>query len=168
MLFSAIFTNIFRPFFMKKSILIMLLIFTGGSVLFSQITEGDDGVYYDGGNKAYTGIYKEFWENGNSRIEMPLKKGLKDGETFLYFENGVKNEIRAYKMGRMHGTWITWNEVGKKIAEANYLKGKKHGKWYVWDDNGTMRYDMTYRKGEKTGTWFMWDENGKLISQKSY
>jgi antitoxin component YwqK of YwqJK toxin-antitoxin module len=168
MLFSAIFTNIFRPILMKKSLLILLLLTICGSFLFSQITEGDEGVYYDANGKTFTGIHKEYWENGNVKIEMPLKKGIKDGETYLYFENGTKNEVRAYKKGKMHGTWVTWDEKGNKIAEANYMKGKKHGKWFVWDENGTLRYDMTYKKGEKTGKWMMWDEKGKLIMEKEH
>ncbi len=151
-----------------KQTIILFFLFIGSSHLFSQITEGTDGRYFDQNNKPYSGIHKEFWKNDILKLEMPLKKGLKDGEVILYFENGTKNEIRAYKKGQMHGTWITWDEKGNKIAEANYIKGKKNGKWFVWDENGTLRFDMTYKKGEKTGKWMMWDEKGVLIMEKSH
>ena len=112
----------------------------------------DGDLFFGEGNKPFTGLYKEYWENGNTKVEIPLKKGVINGEMILYFSDKSRNEIRAYRSGKMHGTWITWDEKGNMIAEASYRNGKKDGKWYVWDENGTKRYDMTYRRGEKRGT----------------
>lgn len=153
---------------MKKISLILVALSIGLIPVLAQITEGEDGIYYDKNKKPYTGVFTEYWPNGNLKMELPIKKGLKDGQANLYFENSGKNEIRSFKGGKMHGTWVTWNEKGTKIAEANYLNGKKHGKWLIWDDNGILRYDMTYKKGDKTGTWLMWDEEGKIIMEKSH
>jgi antitoxin component YwqK of YwqJK toxin-antitoxin module len=152
---------------MKKHLSIFFLTILCHSLIGQQITEGDDGKYYQN-NKPYTGIYQETWDNGNLKLEIPLRKGLKNGNVILYHENAGKSEVRAYKKGKMHGTWITWDEEGNKLAEANYSNGRKHGKWYVWDENGTKRYDMTYQKGDKTGIWYMWDEEGRLIMEKDH
>ncbi len=112
---------------MKKSLIILsaLLISISG---FSQIIEGEDGLYYNEKSQLYTGVYTEFYESGQKRIELNLVEGKKDGEVILYFENGSKKEIRKYKMNLMHGTWITWNEQTVKVAEANYNMGNKDGK----------------------------------------
>lgn len=130
--------------------------------------ETDGELFYGEGNKPFTGQYREYWENGNTKVEIPLKAGVINGDMIIYFSDRSRNEIRAYKSGKMHGTWITWDEKGNKIAEASYRNGKKNGKWYVWDENGTMRYDMTYKNGEKSGSWIMWDERGNIIMEKEY
>lgn len=152
---------------MKRFISIISLAIICHSLIGQQITEGEDGKYYQN-SKPYTGVYQEYWENGNLKIEIPLRKGVKNGNVMLYHENSSKHEVRAYKKDKMHGTWMIWDDKGNKLAEANYSNGRKHGKWFVWDENGIKRYDMTYRKGEKAGTWFMFDEEGKLIMEKDH
>jgi antitoxin component YwqK of YwqJK toxin-antitoxin module len=153
---------------MKRLFIIATLISFNLILQGQKITEGQDGLYYGENNKPFSGLNIEYWQNGNIKIEMPLKKGLMHGDVVLYFDNQKRNEVRAYKGGNMHGKWTTWNEKGSIIAEASYKNGQKNGKWYVWDENGTKRYDMTYIKGEKTGIWYMWDENGVLIMEKDY
>ena len=149
----------------------ILLLFTGllyFAVSFSQIIEDENGIYYDDNKKLYNGTYIEFYDNGNKKIEINIVDGYKDGETFLYFQDGTLNEIRAYKKGKMDGTWTTYSNEGKKTAIANYTDNKKDGAWTIWDENGTKRYEMEYTNGERSGTWNMWDENGELVSKKEY
>jgi antitoxin component YwqK of YwqJK toxin-antitoxin module len=146
------------------SILITIAIASAAQINTSK--EGE--VFYGEGNKPFTGVFHEYWENGNIKQAVPFRKGIISGEVVVYFSDKSRNEIRSYKSGKMHGIWITWDEKGNKIAEASYRKGKKDGKWYVWDENGTLRYDMTYKNGEKSGTWFMWDEKGTILMEKKY
>lgn len=147
---------------------IVLLISMLCSISYSQLNISEDGLYYDENNELYSGNYIEFHSNGNKRIELNLKDGLKDGEVHIFFENGTLNEIRTYKAGVMHGTWTMWNNIGIKIGVANYQDNLKHGEWFIWDENGQMRFSMFYNKGEKSGTWKMWNENGELISEAKY
>lgn len=152
---------------MKKiSIILIFILYT--FTLKAQILKGEDGVYYDKQNNPYTGTYTEYFENGQIKIEMQIKSGLKHGIIKMFFKTGQINEIRAYYQNLMDSTWQSWNENGVKIGEANYSRSVKHGKWYIWDENGTLRYDMTYDKGKKTGTWYIYNESGKLISSKNY
>ncbi|MEA3443366.1 MAG: toxin-antitoxin system YwqK family antitoxin, partial [Bacteroidota bacterium] len=134
-----------------KKIAFIIIVLSLAFPMFSQIIEGNDGLFYTEQNNLYSGLYTEFFENGQKRIELNLVDGKRDGEVILYFKSGEKNEIRKYKMNLMHGTWTTWNEQSVKIAEANYNNGKKNGKWFIWDENGTLRYNMTYKDGKKTG-----------------
>ena len=134
----------------------------------AQITEGENGLYYDGSGKLFSGIYTEKYDDGTVKTQMSVTNGRKNGLTVIFFPNGKKNELRMYKNNLLHGTWETWNQQGQKTAEANYANDKKNGKWYVWDDNGVMRYDMTYFEGEKAGTWSMWNSKGELTGQKEY
>lgn len=146
----------------------LYMIFVAQGKLFAQISEDENGIYYDESKNLYNGTYIEFHDNGVKKIEMNIKDGLKDGETTLYSMEGKISEIRSFKMGKMDGTWTTFNESDQKMAVANYQNDKKHGKWMIWDENGVKRYEMEYIEGTRSGTWFMWDENGKLISEKTY
>ena len=38
--------------------------------VFAQISQGENGIYYNEGNQPYTGVYIEFYSNGNKRVEM--------------------------------------------------------------------------------------------------
>ncbi len=152
---------------MKKLSLLIGLILLGVLGSQAQSIKEVDGVYYRG-STPYTGFYTSVYSNGNTRLEMNLIDGEKDGEVLVYFENGELNEIRSYKRNIMHGSWITYNEHKQKIGLANYQDGKKHGEWKIWDDQGNLLYDMYYRNGEKTGVWKQFDSNGKLISEREF
>jgi antitoxin component YwqK of YwqJK toxin-antitoxin module len=146
----------------------ILFIFFISGAKGQDLTKGDDGLFYGPDNKPFTGAYEEFYPSGQLKMKMNVAKGLVDGQVYLYFSNGVTNEIRSYKEGEMHGQWITWNEQGQKIAEAEYYDGLKHGKWYVWNDEGVLLYDMSYNHGARSGTWKMFDHTGALVSEKDF
>ena len=135
---------------------------------FAQSIKEVNGIYKVG-IKPYTGRYVSVYENGNTKTEMNLKKGLKHGEARVYFENGTLNEIRSYKKNTIDGTWVTYNGNGTKVAVANYKNGKKHGEWKVWDENGKLIYEMNYLNGEKSGTWKRYSpETGEVINERTF
>jgi len=144
---------------------IFIMIFTSG---FAQVRQGSDGLYCDSHGKLFTGTSYEYYADSVVQASIEITKGIPDGLTKIYFENGNLEEVRPFHHGLKHGTWEKWNRQGIKIAEAGYYEDLKDGKWYVWDDSGTLRYDMTYDKGQKTGTWLMFDELGKPSGEKKY
>jgi antitoxin component YwqK of YwqJK toxin-antitoxin module len=151
-----------------KTFVSIILLSILSTICFGQLTESEDGLYYDENNHLYTGSYIEFYGNGNKRIELNLINGLKDKQVFLYFEDGTTNEIRSYKAGKKDGTWEMWNEKGVKVGVANYKDNLKDGEWFIWDTNGILRFSMLYNKGKKDGSWKMWNEKGELINQIDY
>ncbi len=135
---------------------------------FAQDIRESGGIYYSG-SKPYTGTYTSRYDNGNVKMSMSLKDGLKHGETRIYFESGKLNEICSYKKNLMDGTWTTCNENGIRVAVANYKEGKKHGEWKVWDDQGRLIYEMNYTDGEKSGVWKRYDPaTGKVTSERDF
>ncbi len=154
---------------MRVLIALITLFLTLSSAATGQnIVRESDGLFYNENNRLYTGTYREYHENGNVKLEIPVRRGLKNGQVILYFGDGSKNEIRSYRSGEMHGTWITWGKSGNRIAQAVYRRGLKDGNWYIWDDAGQLRYDMNYKRGDRTGTWKMFDEAGNLVMAQSY
>ncbi|MCX6308291.1 MAG: hypothetical protein NTY32_05470, partial [Bacteroidia bacterium] len=81
--------------------------------------------------KLYTGGYKEFYDNGELKLEMMIVQGKPEGPYVVYFQNGRPNEVRSYHDGKFHGVWRTYNENGMLISQAEYLENKKHGRWMV-------------------------------------
>lgn len=150
---------------MKKLLLLFVVLIAFD--VNAQTLELKNGKYYQDG-KLFSGVYKESATSEKQISEMAIKKGLLEGESVYYYENGNKSELRSYKKGLKHGTWYTWDQQGNKTAEACYKKDLKEGKWYIWDEKGQKRYEMNYIKGEKEGTWYMWDEKGTLTMEKTY
>ncbi len=134
----------------------------------SQTLQLKDGKYLDNEGLPYTGVYREFHENGAVKLEIELIDGIKDGKVNLYFEDGKIHEVYSYKQNLMDGLWLTYNTENIKTAEANYLNDKKDGTWKIWDDNGNLLYLMQYKNGEKTGTWIKYNDKGEEIARKTY
>jgi antitoxin component YwqK of YwqJK toxin-antitoxin module len=152
---------------MKKTIMILssLLLWTSA---FSQVTLGDDGIYYDKDQKPFTGEYREYFDNGQAKQDMILLNGRIDGKVNLWYRSGKLKEIRMFRSGLRDGLWISYNELEIKTGEASYKEDQKDGPWRIWDENGTLRYEMYYRKGQKTGLWIMYDAEGKKLNEKQY
>jgi len=153
-----------KIFFLTITCLILLPAISYGQV----INLNKENIYVDQKGKPYSGVYKEYFDNGKVKLEMKLKKGFKNGKVSIYFENGNIHEIYSYKNNQMDGLWLTYNEKGIKTAEARYLNDRKNGEWKVWDDNGTLIYLMYYTNGAKSGTWIKYNEKGEEIAKKTY
>lgn len=147
-------------------LLFAALVFT--ATLSAQEVILKNGKYYNSGKKLYTGLVKEYDDNGALKSGIWISNGLLDSISTFYFPSGNKQEQRSYSQGKKHGLWIIWDANGTKTAEARFTDGKKDGFWYVWDEKGTKRYEMFYTAGEKRGVWFIWDSNGKLITETKY
>lgn len=152
---------------MKQSLFILLFSLMALS-LTAQPVVNEQGLYLDETYQPFTGVYKEFYPDGQAKLEIDFKEGLLDGNYTLWFENDQINEIRFFKAGLKENTWRTYNRQGIKIAEAGFLNNQKHGKWLIWDDTGSLRYDMYFREGKRSGIWKIYNESGEIISSKDY
>ena len=152
---------------MKKAFLVVsgLICFLAG---YSQISQGEDGLYYGKDHKLFSGDYREYWDNGQLKQQMLVTDGKMDGQVTLWYRTGTIREIRMFENGLREGKWISYNELGLKTGEAGYSVDLKEGLWRVWDEKGILRYEMFYRKGQKAGLWIMYDENGNKVSEKRY
>jgi len=79
---------------MRKLLTSFILSFFIISSCFSQDILKKDGRYVNKNNELFTGIYKEYYENGKLNVEMSLKDGLQDGKKNIYYENEEKKEKR--------------------------------------------------------------------------
>ncbi len=158
---------------MKITKIILVLFFK--AILFSVIAisaqikqDSATGLYYDSQGNPYTGIYKEYNDDGLLLRKLQFLDGQFNGENTVFFADGGIKEIQSYKAGLMDGTWTTYNQSGIKTAEAGYRQGKKHGPWFIWNDEGILMFEMYYDKGDRSGTWVKYAENGEVINSMDY
>lgn len=158
---------------MAKTKIFRLLIFI--AFLFSIISinaqvkkDSATGLYLDTQGDPYTGIFREYNEDGLLVRKLQLLNGQFNGENTVFFADGSVKEIQSYRAGLMDGTWITYNQSGIKTAEASYQQGKKHGPWFIWNDEGILMFEMYYDNGNRSGTWVKYAENGEVIDSMKY
>jgi len=96
---------------MKKIILYTILFFGLIANVYSQNIVKKDGKYVDEKNEPFTGVYKEYYDNGQLKSEISLSNGLLDDKSYFYHKDGSKKEIRAYRDGKMHDKWISWSST---------------------------------------------------------
>ena len=82
------------------------------------------------------GTHKEWWENGNKKLQGRYKSGHKNGRWVGYFENGKIKSETNYKNGIEDGLDTRWHKNGVKHSKGTYQKGEKVGEWNYWDDQG--------------------------------
>ena len=111
-----------------------------------------------------TGTVKYYYENGGLWMEIPYKKGKKEGLEKMYAETGTLAIETPYKGGKENGIEIHYDGNGNLWEEIPYKNGKEEGiaKWYY--ENGKLQKEISFKKGKKEGTVKIYDENGKLLA----
>lgn len=112
--------------------------------------------------------YKEFYENGQLRIE--YSGGFGDDGRFLlhgketwYYENGDVNYTVNYDLGRKVGVESYWNSNGQKIWEWKH-RTDGVSEWHQWWGNGIKKAESTWINMKCEGRAKVWDYKGNLVS----
>ena len=105
-------------------------------------------------NKPFTGIaYSTSTVSEKKLQESKYLKGLRHGTHKEWWENGNKKLQGRYKSGHKNGRWVGYFENGKIKSETNYKNGIEDGLDTRWHKNGVKHSKGTYQKGEKVGEW---------------
>lgn len=75
----------------------------------------DDYIPDDPNNK----IYKEVYQNGQTKVEFELKDGFRHGDYREYYENGNIKIKGQYNRDHKDGTWKIYDENGKLLKKIN-------------------------------------------------
>ena len=65
-------------------------------------------------NEEFSGRIVDKWENGNNKIEIRVKDGLKHGTLKEWFSNGQKMTASTWKNGELHGSTRNWYENAQR------------------------------------------------------
>ena len=109
-------------------------------------------------------VIREYWDNGNLKIEEPYENGFGHGLGTAWYENGSKESEQYYKKGELDGLAIRWHENGNKKSEVHYENGELEGFGTIWYENGNMKVAEFYIDGEREGLQFTWDDRGNIKS----
>lgn len=102
------------------------------------------------------GYYKEYYENGNIKLEQQYFYGKLNGIEKFYYESGNLKHIGSLKDGIKDSIWLIYYENGSIEKKNNYKKNQLFGeqlryyengklKEYLFGDiNGVQRYKRTY------------------------
>ncbi|MDD4141743.1 MAG: toxin-antitoxin system YwqK family antitoxin [Bacteroidales bacterium] len=100
---------------------------------------------------------------GRLACTMETKKGVADGVTKFYFNDGVSvKQETYYKNGKLNGPSKRWFYNGKTEVEEYYINDSLDGTKKIWDEKGQLIVEDHYTMGILNGTSKKWYSNGQL------
>lgn len=138
-------------------------------------------------NPRYTGIYKEWHNNGNINVKCSYLNGKLDGIFNEWNESGIQTiecefksgsfegfykEFHAnknikiicqYKNDMKNGKYQEFYENGKIKIDCEYLNNAINGQYNEYYDDGTNKKQSICIFGHEYGDIYVWDENGEQL-----
>lgn len=121
-----------------------------------QGVRGADGVFILHGSTTH------WWKNGQKKLEIHHRCGVKHGTKKAFFPNGDKWNEGGYVDGKGDGTWREWYNNGHKSQEFTMDHGAWNGVQRGWHSNGVQRLEVDWVAGRRQGLMRIWDEQGTL------
>lgn len=134
------------------------------------------------------GLYKKFYPNGGSVMEMKhfvndtmngefirfydtgdtvtvaiMKDNLYHGPFREYFPGNKIMQSYQYVDNAMKGSFKEYYESGALKGELNFLDNKEDGPFVEYHENGKKSFEGAYSKGKEIGELLKYDESGELI-----
>jgi len=126
-------------------------------------------------------IKNAYFENGRIKSSGTFNKGVPEGITRRYDEEGKIISGEVYKDGVLlaegitdekgykQGKWKEFYPSGQLKAEGEYLNDRKSGPWRFFHLNGKDEQIGQYTKdGKPTGDWKWFYENGNILREESF
>lgn len=116
-----------------------------------------------------TGLWMEYFCNGNAKNKVTFVNGRADGYTIIFHENGKVNEEGQWKNNRWVGNYKQYYENGQVQHEFKFnASGKREGLQTYKYENGEIAIQGNFVNGKETGTIREFHENGQLKAEKKY
>lgn len=90
-------------------------------------------------------------------VEIPYRKGKRDGTATWYYPNGQRMRIANFRDGLLDGPLTEWDESGKVVRNEQYVEGKK-----------VIRNTSFYRPQQKESEAYFLDAKLELESQDDW
>ena len=134
--------------------------------------------YYDDGilksefekndNGQLDGIYREYYENGQLKLECTYKNGQLEGIAKEYYKNNQLSCEYNFRDGKLDGLCKEYYESGK-IKEEYYCKnGEFEGTYKKYYTNGKEKSEYNYKNGKLEGTAKEYRINGDVEVEYDY
>ncbi len=88
--------------------------------------------------KLFSGVSKQYYPNGNIKIELTIVDGLPNGSTYLWYPNGQLQTNSVMKDGKKHGKIIGFYETGERWFETYYENDLPTGSYTIYGKKGEV------------------------------
>lgn len=133
---------------------------------FSSNQKAEEGLYKE---NRKTGIWMEYYCNGNPKNKITFANGRPDGYAVIYYENGKVQEEGQWKNNRWIGNLKQYYENGQVQHDFKFNEGgKREGNQVYKHENGKVAVEGNFVNGKETGTIKEYYENGTLKAEKTY
>ena len=115
-----------------------------------------------------SGWYREYFVDGQLKMEGLLQAGLSDSTWFYYHENGVLKAQGTEKLGLKEGFWMYYHDNKVVAAQGNYVNGVQVGSWKYYYPNSQLSSQGEMAAGRKDGKWLSYYEIGNLKGESTF
>lgn len=116
-----------------------------------------------------TGIWMEYFCNGNAKNKVTFVNGRPDGYAIVYYENGKVQEEGQWKNNRWVGALKQYYDNGQVQHDFKFNEGgKREGVQTYKYENGQTAIEGNFVNGKESGTIKEFHENGDLKAEKTY
>ncbi len=102
------------------------------------------------------GAYREWYANGQQRIDIHVIEGLAD-------INDLSQSSWIFD-----GEALIWDEYGNQMAQFHYDKGLINAPAHYYHPNGKLHKIIPYTNGLREGEVLVYDEEGTLLKKNPY
>ena len=95
--------------------------------------------HYSSKTDAFHGYYYHAYKDGTPMFEGHYFEGEKDGIWKEWWSNGNIKIEQSYSMGVKEGSCSTWREDGSISSKGVYSNGRPTGMFYIYDPDGTWK-----------------------------
>ncbi len=126
----------------------------------------EEGKYQD---NRKTGIWVEYFCNGNMKNKLTFANGRPDGYAIMYHENGKISEEGNWKVNKWVGNYKLYYDNGQVQHEFVFNPGgKRDGPQIYYYENGQKAIEGNFANGRESGLIKEFHENGDLKAEKNY
>ncbi len=120
-------------------------------------------------NNRKTGIWIEYYCNGNMKNKLTFVNGRPDGYAIMYHENGKISEEGNWKVNKWVGNYKLYYDNGQVQHEFVFNQaGKRDGPQKYYYDNGQVAIEGNFANGKESGLIKEFYENGDLKAEKTF
>jgi antitoxin component YwqK of YwqJK toxin-antitoxin module len=135
-------------------------------------------LYYEDGTLAAQGVYTDekkdsiwryfsYYDNRLAGIET-YNKGVRDGISCVYYDNGNISESFWYENGARNGPWRQYYENGRLRMETFFEDDQRQGIFLFYSLSGDLMIRGKYQNNRMHDEWTYFDESGKIASIINY
>ncbi len=119
-------------------------------------------------NGLFHGLYRDFYDNGETKAITSYRQGVIHGKEINYHRNGIIEMIRNFDDGKLNGPFLKYFKNGKLHYRGTNLSGRYHEEYVQYYENGILEYRKYYDKGKLTGLYENFDTTGLAIKKTEY